>query len=457
MDEPEKLLSTRHPTLAWPRIPNNQTLIVLTLYDQLERAEHMPAEEIVRAQMAQLRPLLDHAVSHVPYYRERLADSYMAGARPLTMDGFRRLPVLTRRNLQEAGSRLNSESPIREHGAIATVRSSGSTGQPVAVKTNSLNQMFQRAIDLRYHIWNRRDFRASVGSITKLSAKEAEAAKANRADPWVPGYLSGPARYFDIGQPVEDQLSWLVENDFDYVMTYPSNLMNLLKKSAETGARLPNLKEVWARSEVVSQEIRDECRRVWKVPISETYSAQELGIVALQCPDGGGFHVMAEHFIVEIVDDDGAPCAAGQSGRVLVTNLHNFVTPLIRYEIGDFAEAGAPCACGRTLPKFNRILGRVRNMLVLPDGRRIWPSFGTRSFHEIAPVRQHQIVQTAHDHVEIRIVPVRPFTADETARLGEHVRARLPEGISVSVTFHDEIERSAGGKFEDFMSLVDAP
>lgn len=457
MERKNKVLSTRHPSLQWPRIPGNRELVVLAIYGQLERAERVPADRIVAAQLAQLRPLLDHAVSHVPYYRDRLAALYTPGSTPLTMEAFRSFPILTRRNLQEAGSALDSENPIREHGTAGEVRSSGSTGQPISVKTNSLNWSFLHAINLRYHTWNRRDFAASVGGITKLSPKESEMSKTNRAGQWVVGYRSGPARYLDISRPAEEQLAWLAEHDFDYLMTYPSNLANLVTKSVELGITLPNLKEVWARSEVVSAEIREACQRHWKVPISETYSAQELGIVALQCPDGGGFHVMAEHYILEVLDDNGAPCAPGESGRVVVTALHNFLTPLIRYEIGDFAEVGAACSCGRTLPKLNRILGRTRNMLVLPDGRKTWPTFGTRSFHEVAPVRQHQVVQTALDHLEVKIVPGRPFTEDETNSLSDHILSRLPAGFSLSITFHEEIPRGPSGKFEDFMSEVDTP
>ena len=44
--------------------------------------------------------------------------------------------------------------------------------------------------------------------------------------------------------------------------------------------------------------------------------------------------------------------------------------PLLRYEIGDYAEVGPTCDCGRTLPVLTRILGRDRNRLVMPNGER---------------------------------------------------------------------------------------
>ena len=76
---------------------------------------------------------------------------------------------------------------------------------------------------------------------------------------------------------------------------------------------------------------------------------------------------------MEVLDNHGRPCKEGETGRVVLTDLHNFTMPLIRYEIGDYAEVGPPCACGRGLPVLARILGRSRNMLTLPAGDRIWP------------------------------------------------------------------------------------
>ena len=56
---------------------------------------------------------------------------------------------------------------------------------------------------------------------------------------------------------------------------------------------------------------------------------------------------------------------------MVITDLHNFAMPLIRYEIGDYAEAGDLCPCGRGLPVITRIVGRVHNMLTLPSGEQV--------------------------------------------------------------------------------------
>ena len=61
------------------------------------------------------------------------------------------------------------------------------------------------------------------------------------------------------------------------------------------------------------------------------------GIIALQCPSGGLYHLQSESVHVEILDEAGRPCAPGEIGRVIVSPLHNFAMPLLRYESGDYA------------------------------------------------------------------------------------------------------------------------
>ena len=131
--------------------------------------------------------------------------------------------------------------------------------------------------------------------------------------------------------------------------------------------------------------------------------------------------------------------------------------PLVRYNIGDYAEVGQPCACGRGLPVLTRILGRVRNMLRLESGETFWPMLGTRDLSDIAPIRQQQIVQKTYDSLEIRLVVTRPLTAAEEERLRRLIEARFPPGFRQQLVYCESIPRGAGGKFEEFLSEIPAP
>ena len=72
--------------------------------------------------------------------------------------------------------------------------------------------------------------------------------------------------------------------------------------------------------------------------------------------------------LAELFRRDGTACDVHETGRLVITSLRNYATPLLRYQIGDYGALGEPCSCGRGMPVLQAINGRVRNMLQLPCG-----------------------------------------------------------------------------------------
>jgi phenylacetate-CoA ligase len=269
-------------------------------------------------------------------------------------------------------------------------------------------------------------------------------------------FHTGPAAGLGFAANVAQQADWLKRHAPDYLLTYPTNLMALIRHFSAAGERPARLREVRTVGETVTPELRAACRASWNVPIVDSYSSQEVGYLALQCPQSGQYHVMAESVLVEILAPDGRPCEPGETGRVVVSTLHNFAMPLLRYDLRDYAEAGAPCPCGRGLPTIARVLGRSRNMLMLPGGGQRWPLVGFDRYREIAPIRQYQFIQHTLEDIEVRLVVDRPLSADEELRLSRVIHSALGHPFRLAYTyFAHEIPRGAGGKFEEFVSRVD--
>jgi phenylacetate-CoA ligase len=171
----------------------------------------------------------------------------------------------------------------------------------------------------------------------------------------------------------------------EYLITVTSNARALARYCGEHGMRPRNLRQVRTYGETLHADIRAICKAAWDVPVIDIYSCAEGGYLALQCPDHEHYHVQAEGVWLEVLDEKGRPCASGEIGRVVITPLHNFAMPLVRYDIGDYARVGPPCVCGRGLPVITEVMGKTRHMLRLPDGNVRFPRFGEARFHEIAP------------------------------------------------------------------------
>lgn len=438
------------PGISWPAIPDWQGGATLALLYQLEQSQWLPPERLAELQMRQLDQLLRHAYAHVPFYRDRWRTAFDPSA-PASAERLTALPLLTRRDLLESYDALRSENIPPEHGAVAELRTSGSTGSPVRVRKTQFSQLFWNAFTLREHRWHERNM---AGKLAVIRHGVAEGRFPSWGVATAGVVATGPAVNLSASADVGRQLEWLQREQPDYLLTYPSNVAALAALALERGVRLPRLCEVRTLGEMLSGEVRDACREAWKVPIVDAYSANEVGYIAAQCPRHEHYHVQSEGVLVEVLDERGAPCAPGETGRVVVTDLQNLGTPLVRYEIGDYAEPGAPCDCGRGLPVLARVAGRVRNMLVSADGKRHWPLLGSRKFIEVAPVLQHQVVQKEYDLIEVRLVTARPIDASEEARLSAMILAAMPPGMRLVFRHCDSIPRGKGGKFEDFVSEV---
>jgi phenylacetate-CoA ligase len=245
---------------------------------------------------------------------------------------------------------------------------------------------------------------------------------------------------------VDDQLRWLRELRPTFLYTLPSNLGALLDRIEESGSPPPNIRRVFCGGEVVHDALRRRSRTTLDSDIADNYGSTEA-FLAWQCRSGG-YHINAEHVILEVVDDAGRPVPPGALGRVLVTTLDNRLCPLIRYEIGDFAEpAQGRCSCGRTLPLLARAAGRSVNLFRLGDGRLLspWALVVRLKFDDA--FAQFQIVQQTEDRFLVRYVATTNVTADAKARIRTAFDDVIGTRIRVSFERVDEIPRTPTGKF----------
>ncbi len=435
--------------IPWPAVPAEWAAILLAMQHELDATQWFPPGEIRRLQAEALDTLLGHARATVPYYRER--PEYAAG-RP-----WEELPVLSREQVQAAGDTLLSTAIPADHLPIGDMTTSGSTGRPLTVKATRITSLFWMVLTLREHLWHERDAMATLATLrpdrTGRLPPEGVVVPTWGA-PIDTVFETGRLAMMAVQQDVARQAAWLADHDPTYLLSLPSNLLALCRTFAAAGVALPRLREVRSFGEILGAEVREAVRAVWGVPVTDMYSTQELGYLAIQCPTAARYHVMAEVVLLEVLDAEGRPCPPGETGRVVVTQLHNYAMPLVRYDLGDYARVGEPCPCGRGLPVLDEVMGRRRNMLVLPTGQTFWPTFGSawKGLEDV--VHQFQLVQRELDHIQARVVGPRPLTADEQAAVAAELVRRFGYPFRVTFEFLDAIGRTPGAKFEDFVSLV---
>ncbi len=440
------------PGIAWPPLLEGTGAVLAALLREFDETQWLPPEALADLQREQLEGLAGYLNDHSPFFARRLKAAGLDPAAFAAPGGLARLPPLSRRELQQAADPFSDAVPGR-HRPVKAHTTSGSTGEPVTVRRTAVSQLHWAAAAVRDNLWHGRDPAGRLGIV------RARVPGVIRRRDWGPPmnllFRTGPSLALPISLDAAEQFRLLADFAPSNLLIYPTALAALIRHMEATGGRLDSLRHLRTIGEALQPETRALARDFLGLAPIDTYSSQEIGYIALQCPTGEAYHVMAESVIVEVVDGSGAPCRVGETGRVLVTDLQNFATPMIRYDIGDHAEVGAPCTCGRGLPALTRIMGRERNLIRMPDGTRHWPLMGYDRYREIAGVRQYQLIQLDRETVEVRLVTDTPVTPAQQAKLQDHIQATLGHPFDLRfVYFEDRLPVSLSGKFEEFVSLI---
>lgn len=445
--------------ITWPPVANPWACAVFSLLFQFEQSQWQSAQVLRERQRRQLQLTVNYAREHSPLYQRLYRDK--GDLSSLSWNTWLTLPVVTRAELQAAGDEWPCKSTPPDHGDILHHFTSGSSGRPLHASSTRLSYLMKLATVLRNHSWARRDTSQKIAFIQETESNEAMP----HHDGWQASLNniieSGASLTISIHADVNEQLAQLQAFQPSYLIAYPSVLLALAQHCLNNNITLPFLRQIGSMGEVLEDRCREMVYEAWQVDIIDAYSAKEVGAIALQCPEHTHLHEQSELVLIEILDAAGNPCKKGETGRVVVSSLHNFASPLLRYDIGDYAIEGAPCACGRGYPVIKKVLGRQRNMLRYPDGSQRWPSISGTGISELyrrqqlPPIAQFQLVQHSVSKLEARLVVSAPFTSQHEQRLCDFLRDQLGAHWDIEFSYLDEIERRGRGKFEDVLSRID--
>ena len=444
-------MKTNIPGVVWPPILLGRHATIQALVSELRITERLAPEEIHQAQEMQLSLLIKHHALHTPHFKARLAKQSLKPQDISTIEGLRKLDVIRKRDIQKAGQSFTCTAIPEEHKPTGDVSTSGSTGEPVTFQRSAINQLFWEAHVFRDHEWNGRSFHHNMAAIR--ATVDGFGIYEMWGNPVGRFYNTGKAMVINVGETIEFQLSKLTEFQPGILIAHGGVLQGLVTHWERHGydLKLEHIKNI---GDNCHDELRARIKAVTGLTVEDNYSSSETGLIALQCKEGGQFHIMSETCVVEILDDAGQPCSPGEIGRVVLTDLQNFASPIIRYDIGDYAQVGNGCTCGRTLPTLSKIIGRERNLFHRPDGTRFWPRAGMHEMPKIAPIRQWQMIQHSVDHVEYRLVVDEPLSTEQREAIAALVPKFLLFEPRVTITEFKDAIPTRNGKYEEAICLI---
>jgi len=423
------------------RIPSN--------LKEIKKYEIADAERIKTWTEEKLKRLLLHCFEKVPYYRKILPDCGLIDDNGnVQLENFSNLPLLTKDIIRREGKNLYSQDYKTRKPYENT--SGGSTGEPV--------KFIQ---DKEYDEWNI----ATKLYFNKILGKEPGQTEIKF---WgsdrdiLEGTLTLKDRiinflynrnFFNSYRLGQEEIKELIElnNRLKPVAywSYMESALELGKYLVENQIDFHPPRFVISTIGPLTDEVRNQIETGMKCKVYDQYGSREVGAVACECEEQKNLHTFPWNNYVEILDKDRQP-VEDKEGNVIVTTLHNYSMPLIRYEIGDVAVPGGyECSCRRNTFTLKKILGRTLGYFKKSDGSLVHSHFIVQALFFRDWIKRFQIIQDEINHVliKVQLQENKKVAKNDMDDITRKTKVLMGDDCKVDFDFVDDITRSASGKF----------
>jgi len=420
----------------------------------LRRSQHWDRQTLQRWQLERLNELLQQARGHSPHYAKVLAGIEL----PLrSLADLARVPILDKAALRGGFETIPCRNVPRSR--FVASRTGGSTGEPTVYCWDKRGMDWNRGTVYRSAEWagtalGERTAQMSGSHFDYTQSKKLQNRVVyflQRYADWPVGALTEPLLEHYYGELVR----WRPTSIWGYASGLDTFAAHIERR--HPGAKLDFVRAIVTSSETLTPAARARIDRVFGPgTVHDNYGSREMYIGA-ECREHDGYHLHAEVVLTEVVRPDGTPCAPGERGRIVVTDLANHAFPFIRYEIGDVGTMAEdkPCRCGVTLPKLQSVEGRIADLVVLRDRVLTPPNF-TLLFSDLDGVEAYQVRQDAIDRLDLFVVPGPQWSEQVKAYVLHAVRTLAGPGVEAVLHEVPGIEVPASGKRRYIVSSVSA-
>lgn len=420
-----------------------------------EEFETMPRADMSNLQFERLKSLVERVGKTSPFYKKKLAEAGVSADDLNSLADIGKLPFTSKDELRYNYPWGMFTVPLKE--VVRVHASSGTTGKPI----------------VGGYTW------ADLKVWTEVMARAVTAAGVTAADVVHNGYGYGlftGGLGFHLGAEAvgatvvpasagltKRQLMLMEDFGATVLCCTPSYSLVIAEEAAAEGIDLKQrlkLRVGLFGAEPWTEKMREEIEAALNLEAFDNYGLTEMigPGVSVECEHHHGMHIFEDHFYPEIIDpSSGEALGYGVEGELVFTTLTKEAMPLIRYRTRDRTTLHAePCACGRTLVRMDKVLGRTDDMLVV-RGVNIFPSQIERvllEFSELEPHYQIVVDRGRHelDSLEVWVEAAdRLFMPVDTTQLDDlrhRVETRLHEALITRCTVRlmkpYSIERSQG-------------
>ncbi|MBN2326534.1 MAG: phenylacetate--CoA ligase family protein [Candidatus Omnitrophica bacterium] len=441
---------TLRKNLFMPIVDRIKKTDMLSVYRELNRTQWLSRRELEDLQLARLRKLLIHAQENVPYYRRLFADIGFDAGRFTSMDELTRIPILTKQTIRKNFADFQAQN--RSQFAPRLGHTSGSTGEPLQFYLDRSSHSYGWTNCWR--AFSNEGFQ--LGESIAILAGSALSPKASPPIRTVYLFLMGHKRL--MASPLNDEIIQQFAKILSrkssprYMYCCVSAAYQFSRYLLKRNQILP-LKAIFTTSESLLPVYRESIQSAFDCPVYDTYGNNESCLFAHECrhqnQDNHHLHYSMESAYLEIADDNDQILREGEIGRFIATNLANYAMPMIRYDTGDLgALSSSECACGSGLKLIGQILGRSREFIVTPDGKRIHWSFFNKFplFYDFTWISSWFICQESRRHITVHLRPDGIPNPHDVEAIKQKMQEKLGKDLAIDIVVSDKQHITSAGK-----------
>ena len=244
----------------------------------------------------------------------------------------------------------------------------------------------------------------------------------------------------------------------DIIQAYSNPMYILAKFILQRGISIVKPKAIIVTAELCSPAQQKIIEEAFNCSVLSFYGAREAGYIAVQCAKEKNFHINTHGVFLEILRNN-RPVKPGEIGDVVLTDLHNYTMPLIRYKIGDVASLDEKkCSCDCELPLLNFIAGRETDVFVTTDGDMIpGVSLCDRVVTDCSGFSQLQFIQSKPEEILVKIVKGDKYTKQDMGNLDNILDEYFHGKVKIIKNYVDDIPKDKSGKTRFCISHVPLP
>jgi phenylacetate-CoA ligase len=425
-------------------------------YDEIKQIRDK--NDLLNFQEKYLKKLLLHSYHNVPYYQDMFDGIGIIDNGHVNLSKFHEIPILTKELLRKYQKGLISKDYVNRKWYYNF--SGGSTGEPTMFMQDNCYTKWFRATK-KYYYQDMLDIDESNVKKIFLWGSPQDLFK---------GSISFRSKMINWFSNIQLLNSFkMSENDMrsyiylinkykpDLIRGYAGSLYELAKFSKRTNLNIYKPKKLISSAETLTSDMRAEIETVFGTKLYDFYGSRETAIIAGECKDGL-IHIFSFNNFLEIIDRNGNPVTEGQEGRIIVTTLHNFSMPLIRYEIGDLAVIGPErCNCGNFFPCLKNISGRFEEQFIKKDGTIVIGYFFVHLLGVLLNkgfIKKFQVIQEDFDQIKILAILYKDLPESEKTEIEQKIRVEMGTDCKIIWDFVDSIPKTRSGKYLYTQSFV---